>query len=80
MLSQAKSFIIGTEGGHKRCGGMGDILAGVTGACGLWDFEYGPPLASLVVKEATRKAYEHEGRGMTAPSVIEELTSVVKRL
>jgi len=38
ILSRERSFVISTEGGKKRCGGVGDILAGVTSACGLWDF------------------------------------------
>lgn len=79
IMDRDRSFIIGIEGGNKRCGGIGDILAGVTGACGLWDFEYGPALASVLVRSATRMAFEKEGRGMTAPCVIEELSTVVKR-
>jgi len=46
-----------TPGGHKRCGGIGDILAGVTGACSYWNFELGPVLASRIVKKATFHAY-----------------------
>jgi NAD(P)H-hydrate repair Nnr-like enzyme with NAD(P)H-hydrate dehydratase domain len=38
ILGSDRSFIVRTEGGKKRCGGMGDILAGVTAACGLWDY------------------------------------------
>lgn len=49
---------------------MGDILAGAASVCGLWDYEYGPALASRIVRLATRAAFEKEGRGLTAPSVI----------
>jgi NAD(P)H-hydrate repair Nnr-like enzyme with NAD(P)H-hydrate dehydratase domain len=34
----ARSFVVRTPGGKKRCGGIGDILAGVTSACSLWNF------------------------------------------
>jgi NAD(P)H-hydrate repair Nnr-like enzyme with NAD(P)H-hydrate dehydratase domain len=46
-----------------------DILAGAIGACVGWDFHYGPALASWVVKNATRMAFEKEGRSLTAPSI-----------
>jgi len=58
VLGNDRSFIIRTPGGKKRCGGMGDLLAGVTSVCALWDFEYGPVLASRIVRMATRAAYE----------------------
>ena len=45
------------EGGYKRCGGLGDILAGAIGTTVGWDFHYGPALASWVIKKATRMAY-----------------------
>ena len=57
ILGKDKSFIINTEGGKKRCGGMGDILGGVMSVCALWDYEYGPALATRIVKLATRAAY-----------------------
>lgn len=38
VLGKDRSFIIRTEGGKKRCGGMGDILAGATSVCSLWDY------------------------------------------
>jgi len=57
ILGNDKSFIVKTEGGKKRCGGIGDILGGVVSVCGLWDHAYGPALASRIVKLATRSAY-----------------------
>ncbi len=45
-------------------------MAGVVAATGFWNFELGPPLAAYIVREATRRAFEKEGRGMTAPAVI----------
>jgi NAD(P)H-hydrate repair Nnr-like enzyme with NAD(P)H-hydrate dehydratase domain len=67
-----------TEGGKKRCGGVGDILAGVTSACSWWNFEYGPALASRIVRKANKLAYEKEGRSLTAPIVIKELVHAVR--
>lgn len=28
---------MGVEGGSKRCGGIGDVVAGVASVCSLWD-------------------------------------------
>jgi NAD(P)H-hydrate repair Nnr-like enzyme with NAD(P)H-hydrate dehydratase domain len=78
ILSSRKSFIVRTEGGKKRCGGLGDILSGAMAVCALWDLTYGPVLASRIVRIATRKAFEKEGRGTTAPFVLNEVTQVVK--
>ncbi len=58
ILSSQKSFIIRTEGGKKRCGGLGDILSGAIAVCASWDFTYGLVLASRIVRIATRKAFE----------------------
>jgi NAD(P)H-hydrate repair Nnr-like enzyme with NAD(P)H-hydrate dehydratase domain len=38
VLGSDRSFIVRTLGGNKRCGGMGDLLAGVTSVCASWDF------------------------------------------
>ncbi len=71
---------MGIEGGFKRCGGIGDILSGAVATCAYWNFEYGPALASSIVRMATQKAYAKEGRGLTAPKIIEELVGTVKYL
>lgn len=65
-----RSFVVRTPGGQKRCGGIGDILAGVTSACSLWNFELGPVLASRIVRKATYLAFEKEGRSLTAPCIV----------
>jgi NAD(P)H-hydrate repair Nnr-like enzyme with NAD(P)H-hydrate dehydratase domain len=70
ILSNKKSFIVRTQGGNKRCGGLGDILSGALSVCSMWDYTYGPALASVIVRMATRKAFEKEGRGLTAPLVV----------
>lgn len=50
--------MIAVKGGVKRSGNIGDILAGSVSACSEWDYEYGPALASIIVRLATKKAYE----------------------
>jgi len=80
IITKDKAFVVGLEGGNKRCGGIGDIVAGVGSVCAYWDQEYGLPLACCIVKEATRLAFEREGRGVTAPNVIEYLSTAVKHL
>jgi hypothetical protein len=37
-------------------------------------------LASRIVRQATKAAFEKEGRGMTAPCVIKELANSVKKM
>ena len=87
------------EGGLKRSGGIGDILAGTVatmaasfeilreGSCQSSsddssdhpkmnendDLLRSCAIASLVVKRATRRAFEKHRRSMTAPHVLEEL-------
>lgn len=75
-----ESFVVKTDGGKKRCGGLGDILAGVTAVCSFWHYDIGPVLASRIVRVATRKAFEKEGRSLTAPCVIRELPNAVKMI
>ena len=56
-MSREKTFIVNTQGGNKRCGGIGDILAGALGVTALWDSHYGLPLASCLVRNATKMAF-----------------------
>ena len=46
------------------------MLAGVLSVCRFWNEDYGLPLASRIVRLATFIAFQKEGRGLTAPSVI----------
>ena len=77
VLGKNRSFILRTQGGGKRCGGIGNILAGAVGVCSYWDWDYGPVLASRIIRLATRTAYEKDGRGLSATSVISELPKTV---
>jgi NAD(P)H-hydrate repair Nnr-like enzyme with NAD(P)H-hydrate dehydratase domain len=53
-LNKNCSFICTNEGSSKRCGGIGDILAGLVGTFASWDFVYGPILACLVCRNAAK--------------------------
>lgn len=75
-----RSFICDIEGGKKRCSGIGDIFAGITGVCTFWDQDLGPILASKITKEATKVAFEKNGRSLTASSIIAELPKTVMEL
>jgi len=50
VIGPNKSFAINMEGGRKRCGGIGDIFAGMMAICSYWDYDYGPVLASKILK------------------------------
>lgn len=58
IILGAKNFVISVQGGPKRSANIGDILAGSVAACSEWDFEYGPALASIIVRMATKRGYE----------------------
>lgn len=79
-----------TEGGApRRCGGQGDVVAGVMGVMNLWSqrasgLENPPCLVAgmataTLVKEAAQKAFEKEKRGMTAMSLVKELPELIDR-
>jgi NAD(P)H-hydrate repair Nnr-like enzyme with NAD(P)H-hydrate dehydratase domain len=70
IVGDDHSFIVRTPGSLKRCGGIGDILSGTVAVCSLWNYSLGPALASIIVRTASKLAYENEGRSLTAPGVI----------
>lgn len=74
------------EGGLKRSGGLGDILAGTIGTLVAWnsvltnqgkasssDLPLACWTACCFTKRATKRAYESHLRAMTAPDVLTEL-------
>ena len=75
------------NGAPRRCGGQGDVVAGVMGVMNLWshrsrDLELSPGVTAgmataKVVKEAAARAYAKEKRGMTAMSLVKELPELV---
>lgn len=56
-LNKECSFVCTNEGSLKRCGGIGDILAGLVCTFAFWDLVYGPILACLVCRYAARAAF-----------------------
>lgn len=77
--NQAMS-VVGTRGGLKRCGGIGDVLAGCLACTSHWDYGKGPLLACHVVKVASLQAFAKHGRSLTGLGVLEEVGEVVKSL
>ena len=80
ILTKNNSFVLRSKGGDKRCGGLGDVLAGILAVYCVWSEDYGCVLAARVMRLATFKAYQKEGRGLTTPQVIAELPEAVKTL
>lgn len=79
------------EGGLKRSGGLGDILAGTVGTFMAWNeilAQDGKPTdrllsclsACCVTKQATKRAYDLHKRSMTAPDVLSSLGETVENM
>ena len=67
------------EGSLRRCGGQGDVVAGVMGVMNLWstrtvmDMPSGVVAAtatSQIIRRAASRAFAKEQRGMTAMSIV----------
>jgi len=72
------------EGGLKRSGGIGDVLAGTLGTFLAWneilasrdtpvDRAWSCWCACYLVKRSTKRAFEQKGRSMTAPDVLNSI-------
>lgn len=57
-LKDGRKFVVWGEGSKKRCGGIGDILAGCMGTFAYWNYSYGPVLACRVTRIAAKMAFE----------------------
>jgi ATP-dependent NAD(P)H-hydrate dehydratase len=79
-------YTCGEEGGLKRSGGIGDILAGSLGTLTAWhvilkdqgvasaaDLPLSCWTACCFVRRATKTAFDSKRRSMTAPDVLEQL-------
>lgn len=88
-----RTLICGEDGGLKRSGGLGDILAGTLGTLIAWNAIMSSqgvassrdiPLACWTgccfVKRATRRAFVAHRRSMTAPDVLTQLGPVVNEM
>ncbi|KAL3919015.1 MAG: hypothetical protein SGILL_003965 [Bacillariaceae sp.] len=87
------SMRCGEQGGLKRSGGIGDVLAGTTGTLVAWndilnkkelasyhDLPLACWTACCFVKQATKKAFDIHKRSMTAPDVLEALGPVIDEM
>lgn len=62
-----KAFLIYQPGSPKRCGGIGDVLSGLTGLYAFWarnhlkeeenDLLYGCILAAIITRKASELAF-----------------------
>lgn len=88
---QSKRMICKEQGGLKRSGGIGDILAGCIGTFVAWnqilakdeqetDIVMSCFLATAITKRATYLAFEKRKRAMTAPDVLEEIGFAVEEI
>ena len=80
------------EGGQKRSGGIGDVLAGATAAFVAWntildkdaaianDLLLSCWYACCATKRATKRAFMRRKRAMTAPDILEEIGMVVDEM
>ena len=78
------AYAVFTEGCLKRCGGQGDILAGLLMVYSYWANEIvidnisddeklllGGVLACVILRKAAKKSFEKKFIGLTAPDIIE---------
>ncbi|CAM9613594.1 unnamed protein product [Discosporangium mesarthrocarpum] len=87
-----KTLVCGVPTGLKRCGGLGDVLAGTMGTMIGWTkqgFEgeqteemiiLAAWWACAVTKYASLRAYNRKGRSMSATDAVEELGAVMEDL
>ncbi|GMR40168.1 hypothetical protein PMAYCL1PPCAC_10363, partial [Pristionchus mayeri] len=84
--TDGKVRLFDTVGSPRRPGGIGDCLAGVLTAFLLWSTRTEVPIdkvaeaASFFVREASRRAFEEIGRGMTASDVIAQVAPLIKNI
>ena len=75
----------------RRCGGLGDILAGTMAVFQHWCTLISPgnttniqlgleacKASCLLVRLASLRTYREKGRGMTAPDVVETLSRIIQ--
>lgn len=82
--------LVNTESSLKRCGGQGDILAGLVSLYAGWDLESvegshqnyyplrGLMLASIITRESSKRAFEIFGYSTTSKRILEQIHLVLK--
>lgn len=80
ILGGKRSFIVRTLGSLKRAGGLGDLLTGAIATYAHWDYDFGPPLASEMIRLASAKGYRAYGRSMTAPDVLAKIPETIREI
>jgi ATP-dependent NAD(P)H-hydrate dehydratase len=93
MVGSNRVFTCSEEGGLKRSGGIGDVLAGTVGTLTAWhnilrdrgvassaDLSLACWTACCVVRRGTKTAYQVNQRAMTAPDVLEEIGPTIDRM
>lgn len=76
-----EAYIVGVESSKKRCGGIGDILTGLTSLYAYWGkingqkdgagILMGCVLGSYITRCSSKQAYDVNRFGLTAPNIIE---------
>eukprot|EP00536_Pseudo-nitzschia_multiseries_P000936 jgi/Psemu1/250067/estExt_Genewise1Plus.C_110199 len=92
-ISQTPIMICREQGGLKRSGGIGDVLAGTCGTLVAWntilssrdkaspeDLPLACWTACSFVKRATKRAFDKHRRSMTAPDILDELGPVIDEM
>ena len=72
----------------RRCGGQGDILAGVTATFLTWAYTRERPdnavlaawAATTLGRGCAARAYSREGRGVTAVDIVNQISTEFRRL
>jgi ATP-dependent NAD(P)H-hydrate dehydratase len=81
------AVIVSGSGSARRCGGQGDVLAGVLGQFLSWTMPSDPArggvlaayAACSLTRGANRLAYRDHGRGMVTPDMIGRLSEAFRR-
>ena len=76
------------ESSCRRCGGQGDVVAGVMGVMNLWAQRsslketspcYSAALCtSMIVRKASKQAFDEKKRSMTAMDVINKIATIIE--
>jgi len=88
-----EAYVVKKGGCLKRCGGQGDVLAGLTALYGFWDYNRqkenggidgkkfnllkGCLISSYITRYSGAKAYEKYKYGLTTPFLLDELPGAI---